>query len=395
MYLFYGNRGRISKFMKKNDNVAIVVPIYTQQLNENEIISLNQLEKIFIKNRIIAVVPFGLYVDMHLFDSIERFPQDFFTNVESYNRLMLSKDFYKRFQQYEYILIYQLDAFVFSDQLSYFCSLGYDYIGAPWLYGIFNYIDSSHYLWYVGNGGLSLRKVSGFIRVLEERKPLLGEQIKNEDLFFSSIVDEGFKVAPIEVALQFSHERQVQKCFQLNHDQLPFGCHAWERYDLDFWKFYIEQYGHRVSIAENVGNEDKTRKSEYSLWEKFSNIVLDDEKKQQANKWIQLLFNQHDNNCIIFGAGFYGNSFSKYFMDIGIKVRFFCDNDSLLDGKTLNGISIINSDKLLDKKEDSLIVIINYQYENEITEQLKSMSFEYKKDFITLTDLINLLYKDG
>ena len=82
-------------------------------------------------------------------------------------------------------------------------------------------------------------------------------------------------------------------------------------------------------------------------------------------------------------------------MDIGIKVRFFCDNDSLLDGKTLNGISIINSDKLLDKKENSLIVIINYQYENEITEQLKSMSFEYKKDFITLTDLINLLYKDG
>ena len=395
MYLFYGNRGKTSKFMKVYDTVAIVVPIYTQQLNENEIISLNQLQKIFVKNRIIAVVPFGLYVDMHLFDSIEQFPQDFFTNIESYNRLMLSKDFYKRFQQYEYILIYQLDAFVFSNQLSYFCSLGYDYIGAPWLYGIFNYIDSSHYLWHVGNGGLSLRKVSSFIRVLEERKPLLGEQIKNEDLFFSSIVDEKFKVAPINVALQFSHERQVQKCFQLNHNQLPFGCHAWKRYDLDFWKLYIERYGDRVNIAENTGNEDKTRKSEYSLWERFSNIFSDEEKKQQANKWIQLLFNQYDKDCIIFGAGFYGNSFSKYFMDIGIKVRFFCDNDSLLDGKTLNGISIINSDKLLDKKENSLIVIINYQHENEIVEQLKSMNLEYKKDFITLTDLINVLDKDG
>ena len=86
--------------MEKYDTVAIVVPIYTQQLNENEIISLNQLQKIFVKNRIIAAVPCGFYVDMHLFDSIEQFPQDFFTNIESYNRLMLSKDFYKRFQQY-------------------------------------------------------------------------------------------------------------------------------------------------------------------------------------------------------------------------------------------------------------------------------------------------------
>ena len=56
--------------MEKYDTVAIVVPIYTQQLNENEIISLNQLQKIFVKNRIIAAVPCGLYVDMHLFDSI-------------------------------------------------------------------------------------------------------------------------------------------------------------------------------------------------------------------------------------------------------------------------------------------------------------------------------------
>ena len=81
-------------------------------------------------------------------------------------------------------------------------------------------------------------------------------------------------------------------------------------------------------------------------------------------------------------------------MDIGIKVRFFCDNDSLLDGKTLNGISIINPDILLDKKENSFIVIINYQHENEIAEQLESMKLEHKKDFITLTDLINVLDKD-
>ena len=67
----------------------------------------------------------------------------------------------------------------------------------------------------------------------------------------------------------------------------------------------------------------------------------------------------------------------------------------MLDGKTLNGISIINPDILLDKKENSFIVIINYQHENEIAEQLESMKLEHKKDFITLTDLINVLDKDG
>lgn len=44
---------------------------------------------------------------------------------------MLSAEFYDRFAAYEYVLIYQLDAFVFADRLAEFCQMGYDYIGAP------------------------------------------------------------------------------------------------------------------------------------------------------------------------------------------------------------------------------------------------------------------------
>ena len=193
---------------------------------------------------------------------------------------MLSCEFYRRFEKYEYILIYQLDAFVFSDQMQYFCKLGYDYIGAPWLHGIFNYVDSSHYLWNVGNGGLSLRKVPSFIRILEERKPLLGDQIKNEDLYYSSIVDEKFRIAPIDIALQFAFERQVKKCFELNKRQLPFGCHAWERYNLNFWKLYIEQFGYKVAETLKTGNEDTIRSKEYLLWEGFSQSVSDEQEMQ-------------------------------------------------------------------------------------------------------------------
>jgi hypothetical protein len=44
---------------------------------------------------------------------------------------MLSIDFYKRFRDYKFILIYQLDAYVFRDELEYWCEQDYDFIGAP------------------------------------------------------------------------------------------------------------------------------------------------------------------------------------------------------------------------------------------------------------------------
>lgn len=376
--------------MKKN-KCAVVIPLYSTILKQNELISLEQVKKILSKYQIIAVVPDHLEIDKKLFSCVEKFDSDYFTSVNAYNRLMLSSDFYNRFAEYEYILIYQLDAFVFFDYLYQFCDLGYDYIGAPWLHGVFNYIDSSHYFWYVGNGGLSLRKVSGFMSILKERKPLLGEQIINEDLFFSSIVDKNFKVAPIDTALQFAFERQVERCFELNKRQLPFGCHAWQRYNLEFWKPYIERFGYEVKDISNAGCEDILRSAEYLLWERFSKIVFGKYGIKKANDKVKDLFKQTDNTCIIFGAGFYGNSLSRWLTDIGIGISFFCDNSVWLEGKTLNGISVIHTDKLLEKKNNSLIVIMSYQHENEIAEQLILLNLKYRKDFITFTDFVNIL----
>lgn len=54
-----------------------------------------------------------------------------FVSVDSYNEMMLSPDFYRRFQVYDFMLIYQLDAFVFRDELDEWVAKDYDYIGAP------------------------------------------------------------------------------------------------------------------------------------------------------------------------------------------------------------------------------------------------------------------------
>lgn len=380
--------------MKMTDlkECAVVIPMYTPILKQQEIIALKQANKVFKKFDIIAAVPIGLAVEEDNFTRIERFEADFFSSINAYNRLMLSPSFYKRFQQYEYILIYQLDAFVFSDQLLYFCNLNYDYIGAPWLYGIFNYVDASHYIWYVGNGGLSLRKVTSFINILEDRKPLQSDQIKNEDLFFSSIVDENFRIAPKEIALQFSFERQVKKCYQQNHNKLPFGCHAWERYDLKFWKPYIEQSGYKVQeIRNNVGNEDEIREKEYLFWEKFANIIENKYEFEGVNQKLKKIFGQIDRSYIIFGAGFYGKGISSWFTDIGILIKCFCDNNLELAGKTLNNYPIIHTSRLQEYRENSVIIVVNYEYENQIVEQLETMNFKKKKDFITFTELVREL----
>jgi hypothetical protein len=45
----------------------------------------------------------------------------------------LSEEFYQAFTDFEFMLIYQLDAFVFRDELADWCRSGYEYIGAPWL----------------------------------------------------------------------------------------------------------------------------------------------------------------------------------------------------------------------------------------------------------------------
>src|SRR6185312_14561683 len=62
---------------------------------------------------------------------------------------------------YKYILFYELDAWVFRDELNYWCTKGYDYIGAPWL------DSSTKQIVGVGNGGFSLRKVNSSIRIFK------------------------------------------------------------------------------------------------------------------------------------------------------------------------------------------------------------------------------------
>ena len=374
----------------KENNIAVVIPIYKSQWDERETIALKQALNVLSKYDIIAVLPENLVLKESGFSKAERFADSYFTGIESYNKLMLSADFYRRFLPYEYILIYQLDAFVFSDKLLYFCDLDFDYIGAPWLHGMFHYKDDTHVVWYVGNGGLSLRKVNSFLRVIEKINPLEGDWIKNEDLFFSSLVNENFRVAPVDIALQFAFERQVKKCFEMNHHQLPFGCHAWERYDAEFWKPYMEDLGFDLrKVCFEYGNEDILRENEYIHWKNLCNIFLDDKRREKVENKLKKLFFENNREILIWGAGFYGASIARWFHDIGIHVVCFWDNNRRLEGKTLNHIPIIHpSNEKFDR--NSYIVIANYMYEDEIEQQLLDGGLVAEENYMLFSQLADL-----
>lgn len=269
----------------------IIIPIYNSSLKKSEVISLNQCLKILGKHPICFVTNNELNLENYLSITInyeikyyfEYFDKIYFESIKGYNKLLLNSDFYYRFKKFDYILIHQLDAFIFRDELDYWCEQGYDYIGAPWFEN-FNSNEEGYSLWKVGNGGLSLRKVKKFIHTLSYHGPvykplyfkskiclrktshiahflvyfifqcfgyknsvsyLLQKNENNEDIFWSSTFHQSWikmKVAPIDIAIKFSFERSPNYLFSLNNKQLPFGCHAWEKYEYqEFWKSYINE----------------------------------------------------------------------------------------------------------------------------------------------------------
>lgn len=98
---------------------------------------------------------------------VERFDDKNFTDVNAYNKLMLKREFYNRFKIYRHILIYQLDAWVFKDELLKWCSYNYAYIGAPWFSDDKPLTGLPHFMG-IGNGGFSLRDVKKHLRILSK-----------------------------------------------------------------------------------------------------------------------------------------------------------------------------------------------------------------------------------
>jgi len=264
--------------------VSVIIPVYKETPDSDETLSFNQCLKL-LNYPVILFCSESLNVDYYksVADKngrkilFERFPDNYFENISSYNKLLLSDFFYKRFSDYKYILLYQLDALVFKDKLKYWCEFNYDFIGAP----IFeNWTDPQKTFKFMNgqNGGFCLRNVQSalivlrrinmfdkirrmcasnylFTQIVRVLSPfysvtnitLLNAMInynRNEDCFWSMLAPGAFRdfiVPRPEIAMKFSFEVNPSYLYKMNDNKLPFGCHAWGVYEPEFWEPILEK----------------------------------------------------------------------------------------------------------------------------------------------------------
>jgi len=240
---------------------SIAVPVYKAVPNSDELASLRQLSAVLGDYAAVLVAPDSLPVDAYLGVapalSVERFSRGYFENRGSYNRLMLSTLFYERFQRWPYVLIYQLDAWVFRDELPDWCSRGYAYIGAPWYGG--EYLDyvyrrskrmaiamvlRNRWRHIVGNGGFSLRHIQSCLDALTAHHESAKGWDLNEDGFWSLYAmnkSRRFKVPRWKEAAAFAFEVAPAALARATGIRVPFGCHAWQKHDPEYWQGLIHQ----------------------------------------------------------------------------------------------------------------------------------------------------------
>lgn len=271
----------------KRHLAAILIPVYKPEPDENDKKSLGQCLTILGNHPIVffGAHNFDFSYYQHLcklndlpFEKLT-FNSKFFQSKEDYNKLCLTKNFYKAFNDFKYILIYQLDAWVFSDNLEHWCDKGYDYIGAPFPADL-NAEPENVQFSVVGNGGFSLRRVKAMINVFDHKYHKLKKwhQIREtykerimsnplwwvyciirtvgyrntinylrkkswEDHFFFEVarLTSFIRIPEPLIALEFSFEYRPSIAFMQNGNRLPMGCHGWPWIEYEeFWNQFIK-----------------------------------------------------------------------------------------------------------------------------------------------------------
>lgn len=273
--------------MGNTKKACVAIPVYQERISAYEQISMDQCFRVLSNYDIYFVIPKKLesFIQSHPYylsgqAAYHVFSDDFFIDVPAYNRLLKYPQFYKKFISYEFLLLYQLDAFVFKDELLKWCELHYDNIGAPLFKDYYDAVSTSPIIGQ-GNGGFCLRNIRACYAAVTTLRKLKFKKVYtdinrsvlrniyrfikhqvffiyslypfqpmiNEDRFWAEeipAVFAGFRVPDPLISMRFSFEVNPDVLFEMNHHELPFGCHAWWRYNLEFWKPHIQSYGHEL-----------------------------------------------------------------------------------------------------------------------------------------------------
>lgn len=231
-------------------DLVIVIPIYRNELLESERVSLLTLNASNPEYDIVFICGKSYNNAKQYQDILEKessviyFNDEYFTSTEAYSDLLKSQQFYITFNRYQYMLIYQTDCLMFNiDILKQWINEGFDYVGCPVIANATDWPSVP----IAGNGGLSLRKISTFIKILSDQS-VIDELNQNEtykkyeDVFFIEGMTEYYRLDLPDwkdAALLFGWDMNPDMLYR-KFNKLPvLGCHAFMK-NLPFWVLHLD-----------------------------------------------------------------------------------------------------------------------------------------------------------
>lgn len=237
-------------------NIVILVPIYKNVLDPLERYSLDQSLSVLSGREVLFIGSEKLdrkyYYEYYPAIPFVAYDAVYFASIAGYNQLLLNSEFYNSYTAYEFILILQTDAIILKDELDFWCAQPFDYVGAPWPDGYELFVNAGKFEGeygkrvkvFVGNGGLSLRRVCKCLSLLGEFDEVVNIFTRtgsSEDLFFSVMgaLSEDFIIPNEITASRFSLELKPSYYYAVNGNRLPMGGHAWWKWEPEFWRLHF------------------------------------------------------------------------------------------------------------------------------------------------------------
>jgi hypothetical protein len=237
----------------KENRLVIIIPIYNKVPLDTEKASLVQFSKVYHWTwDVVLICPddftkedIDLYIKLlnpySSYDITYRhYSRDYFKSPSTYSQLLKLNSFYLEFYNYEYMLIFQTDCWALNfDKLRVWMDEDFDYVGAPILTNKIRWLSAPC----CGNGGLSLRKISSFVKYTSDKR-LIDELNKNEDyynyedIFFCQGISQHMYIdmPSWEDCSMFAWDMNPDILWEKNQKILPdIGIHAWTKNKL-FWR---------------------------------------------------------------------------------------------------------------------------------------------------------------
>lgn len=241
----------------KDYSLIIIIPVYNTNPKKTELASLQQFSKVYNWKYDVRIICPDDFSDKEVVDYItllnapenvyvqyKRYDSKYFKSAESYSQLLKSNSFYNDCTGYDYMLILQTDVWTLSlDNIDDWINKGFDYIGAPILTNKQHWPSSPC----CGNGGLSLRKISSFIKYTSN-KEIIDILNKNdvynryEDVFFCEGVSQYMYVdmPTWQECSEFAWDMNPDILWDYTGEELPhIGIHAWPK-NIPFWRDKID-----------------------------------------------------------------------------------------------------------------------------------------------------------